>query len=125
MSTMNSDQVFSMVRQMMTALSGVLLGSLEANLQNLVISLVPLAASVTWSLWRNLDNTYDLVFSAMRQAVLAVGAYAAAKGWLAASQVEYLAGAVFAVISSVMSFWFYRDAPGPLLPGTTITDDPE
>lgn len=120
MGNMNSDQVFSMVRQLMTVLSGVLLGALETNLQNLVIGLVPLVASVTWSLWRNLDNAYDMVFSGMRQAVLIVGAYAVAKGWISDSQVQYLAGTVFTVLSSVLSFWFYRDAPGPNLPGSTV-----
>ena len=120
MGNMNSDQVFSMVRQLMTVLSGILLGALEMNLQNLVVGLVPLVASVTWSLWRNLDNAYDMVFSGMRQAVLIVGAYAVAKGWISDSQVQYLAGTVFTVLSSVVSFWFYRDAPGPNLPGTTI-----
>ena len=122
MGNMNSDQVFSMVRQLMTVLSGILLGTLETNLQNLVVGLVPLVASVTWSLWRNLDNAYDLVFSGMRQAVLVVGAYAVAKGWIADSQVQYLAGTVFTVLSSAISFWFYGNAPGPLLPGTTIVD---
>lgn len=120
MGNMNSDQVFSMVRQLMTVLSGILLGALEMNLQNLVVGLVPLVASVTWSLWRNLDNAYDMVFSGMRQAVLIVGAYAVAKGWISDSQVQYLAGTVFTVLSSVLSFWFYRDAPGPNLPGSTV-----
>lgn len=120
MGNMNSDQVFSMVRQLMTVLSGILLGALETNLQNLVVGLVPLVASVTWSLWRNLDNAYDMVFSGMRQAVLIVGAYAVAKGWISDSQVQYIAGTVFTVLSSVVSFWFYRDAPGPNLPGTTV-----
>jgi hypothetical protein len=121
---LNSDQVFSVARQIMTVFGAVVLGSLETNLQTLIIGVIPISISVIWSLWRNVDNGRDMVFSGMRQALLMVGAYAAARGWLSDQQVQYFAGAAFTLISSVMSFWFYRDAPGPLLPGTTIVDEP-
>lgn len=120
--TLTSDQTFSLMRQIMTVLGAVLLGSLEPNLQNLVIGIVPVVVSVAWSIWRNVDNLYDMVFAGMRQAVLIVGAFAVAKGWISDQQVQYLAGAVLAIISSVTSMWFYRKAPGPNLPGTTVVD---
>lgn len=118
----NSDQVFSMVRQTLTVLGAVLLATLPADLGNLVIALVPIVASVAWSLWRNTDNWRDMLFSGMRQAVLIVGAFAVGRGWVTDQMFQLMSGTVIAMLSSALSFWFYREAPGPLLPGTTIVD---
>lgn len=118
----NSDQVFSVVRQILTAAGALMLAVLPPDLMNLTIGIVPIVASVTFSLWRNADNARDMLFSGIRQILLALGAFAAGKGWITNEMVQWISGMGFAAISSMLSMWFYRDAPGPLLPGTTIVD---
>lgn len=121
----NSDQVFSSMRQVMTASGALLLAVLPADLTNLAIGIVPIVVSVLWSLWRNTDNISDMIFSGTRQVLLAVGAFAVGKGWISNDMLQWIAGTGFAAISSMLSMWFYRNAPGPLLPGTTIVDEPQ
>lgn len=118
----NSDQVFSAVRQTLTVVGALLLATLPADLMLLILGLVPMAASVIWSIWRNADNWQDMLFSAMRQAVLIVGALAVGRGWITDQMFQLMSGTIVAFMSSALSFWFYRNAPGPILPGTTIVD---
>lgn len=119
----NSDQVFSYARQFLSVAGAMLLIVLPQDITNVVIALVPMAVSVIWSMWRNADNMLDMLFSFMRQAVLIVGALAVARGWVSDQWFQFIAGTGMAAVSSMLSMWFYRAAPGPELPGTTIVDE--
>lgn len=120
----NSDQLFSLLRQILTALSAFAIahGWYAEDVSQMILAGVPAAASFVWGLWANVDNAKDMVFSGMRNLLVAVGVFAAARGWITAETVQSLTGIMTAILSSVLSMWFYRNEPGPNLPGTTVVD---
>jgi hypothetical protein len=123
--SMNGDQVFALVRGLLTIVGSTYLAAYGQDVQGLVVGIVPIAVSVIWALWRNVDNKLDMLSSGLRQIIYIASGFAVGKGWVTDQTAQYIAGVVLYVCTQVISQMFYRDAPGPILAGTTIVDPPK
>lgn len=122
MFNLNRDQVFSLTNHFI-GIAGVFLatnGGLSADMQALILGALTATLSAIVSVWFNYGNLLDQVTSATRKVLMAVGAYSTAKGWISGDQVAAWSGPVLMAATLFWSQFFYRDAPGPDLPGTTI-----
>lgn len=118
----NRDQVFSLTNHMI-GIVGVFLatnGALSDDMILQVLGALTAIASTGISVWFNAGNVLDQVTSATRKVLVAIGTYAAAKGWVSGDQVAAWTGPILMAATIFWSQFFYRDAPGPDLPGTTI-----
>lgn len=120
--SMNTDQVFALVRGLLTVVGATYLTAWGKDYQDLFVGSVPIVVSVIWALWRNTDNKLDMLSSGLRQLIYIASGFAVGRGWITSETAQYLAGVVLYVCTQVISQMFYRNAPGPALPGTTIVD---
>lgn len=123
---MNRDQAFSTLNHMI-AIAGALLatnGGLAEDTQQLIIGFVAAAGSLGLSAWFNVDNLADVATSTFRKVIMLGGTYAVGHGWVSNSTMEILAGILLMGATYAWSMFFYRNEPGPNLPGTTIVDPP-
>lgn len=127
LSKINSDQAFSFLNTVLTVLGTLLAtnGALSNDMQQLVMGAVTTLATFAVAWWFNAGNIADQATSALRKLLVVFGTYATARGWVTAEQVQSWSGPVMTVAAMVWSWWFYRDDPGPNLPGTTIVDEPK
>lgn len=118
----NSDQAFSFLNTAFTVLGTLLAtnGALSADLQQIIMGVVTTVATFGVAWWFNTGNLADQATSMLRKLLVVFGTYATARGWVTAEQVQSWTGPILTIGSLVWSWWFYRDAPGPNLPGTTI-----
>jgi hypothetical protein len=122
MFNLNRDQVFSLTNHFI-GIAGVFLatsGGMTADMQVLILGAITATMSAVISVWFNTGNLLDQVTSATRKVFMAVGSYATMKGWISGEQVASWSGPVLMAATLFWSQFFYRDAPGPDLPGTTI-----
>lgn len=118
----NRDQVFSLTNHLI-GIVGVFLatnGALTDDMVQQIMGALTAIASTGISVWFNSGNVLDQVTSATRKVLVAIGTYAAAKGWVSGDQVAAWTGPILMAATIFWSQFFYRDAPGPDLPGTTI-----
>jgi hypothetical protein len=119
---MNRDQVFSLTNHVI-GIMGTLLaanGSMSDDLQQQILGALTAVASTGISVWFNYGNLLDQVSSATRKVLVIIGTYAAAQGWITGDQVQAWSGPIMVAATLFWSQFFYRDEPGPDLPGTTI-----
>ena len=118
----NRDQVFSLTNHVI-GIVGVMLathGALSDAMVQQILGALTAVASTGISIWFNAGNVLDQVTSATRKVLVAIGTYAAAKGWVTGDQIAAWTGPILMAATILWSSFFYRDAPGPDLPGTTI-----
>ena len=118
----NRDQVFSLTNHLI-GIVGVFLatnGALTDDMVQQIMGVLTAIASTGISVWFNSGNVLDQVTSATRKVLVAIGTYAAAKGWVSGDQVAAWTGPILMAATIFWSQFFYRDAPGPDLPGTAI-----
>jgi hypothetical protein len=118
----NRDQVFSLTNHVI-GIVGVMLatnGALSDDMVQQILGALTAVASTGISIWFNAGNVLDQVTSATRKVLVAIGTYAAAKGWVTGDQIAAWTGPILMAATILWSSFFYRDAPGPDLPGTTI-----
>lgn len=118
----NRDQAFSLTNHLI-GIVGVFLatnGALTDDMVQQIMGVLTSIASTGISVWFNSGNVLDQVTSATRKVLVAIGTYAAAKGWISGDQVAAWTGPILMAATIFWSQFFYRDAPGPDLPGTTI-----
>jgi hypothetical protein len=119
---MNRDQVFSLTNHVI-GIMGTLLaanGSMTADMQQQILGLLTVISSTVISVWFNHGNILDQITSATRKVLVIIGTYAAAQGWITGDQVQAWSGPIMVAATLFWSQFFYRDEPGPDLPGTTI-----
>lgn len=118
----NRDQAFSLTNHLI-GIVGVFLatnGAITDDMVQQIMGVLTSIASTGISVWFNSGNVLDQVTSATRKVLVAIGTYAAAKGWISGDQVAAWTGPILMAATIFWSQFFYRDAPGPDLPGTTI-----
>ena len=118
----NRDQVLSLTNHVI-GIVGVMLatnGALSDDMVQQILGALTAVASTGISIWFNAGNVLDQVTSATRKVLVAIGTYAAAKGWVTGDQIAAWTGPILMAATILWSSFFYRDAPGPDLPGTTI-----
>ena len=126
LSKMNRDQAFSLLNHMI-AIAGTMLatqGGLADDTQMLVVGILATVGSLGLSMWFNVDNLADMATSSFRKLIMIGGTYATARGYIDAEMMAKIAGPLLMGAMLVWSQFFYRDAPGPNLAGTTIVDPP-
>lgn len=119
---LNRDQVFALTNHFI-GIAGIFLatsGGLSADMQQVILGATASVLSAIVSVWFNYGNLLDQVTSATRKVLMAIGSYAAAKGAISGDQVAAWTGPVMMAATMFWSMFFYRTAPGPDLPGTTI-----
>lgn len=121
-SGMNTDQVFALMRGLMTLVGSTYIAAYGKDVESLFVGGIPIIVSVAWALWRNADNKFDMLSSGLRQLVYMAAGFASGRGWVSDQTAQYLAGVILFVCTQTVSQLFYRNAPGPALAGTTITD---
>lgn len=120
---LNSDQAFSLLNNAIAMVGTVLAtnGALSADVQQIIIGVVTTVGSFALAWWLNDGNILDQAHSAFRKLLFVFGTFATTRGWVTAEQVQAWSGPVLAIATVVWGQWFYRDAPGPNLIGTTVT----
>lgn len=120
---MNRDQAFSLLNHAIAA-AGMLLatnGALAQDTQQLIIGIFASVGSLALSVWFNVDNLADIATSTFRKLIMLGGTYAVAHGAIDKQTMSILAGMILQGATIIWSMFFYRDAPGPNLLGTTVT----
>lgn len=126
LSKMNRDQAFSLLNHAIGA-AGMLLatsGAFALDTQQLIIGIMACVGSLALSAWFNVDNLADLATSTFRKLIMLGGTYAVAHGIVDKQTMSVIAGFILQVATLAWAMFFYRDAPGPNLAGTTIVDPP-
>lgn len=119
----NIDQVMSLGNHAVGILAAVMLSfGVAGDVSDLATGVFLAVFSFVVGIWMNGDNVLDALQSTMRKALAMVLAFAAARGWLSAEYTEAILNTVGTIIPIVWSLLFYRSAPGPNFPGTTIVD---
>lgn len=123
---MNGDQLLSLGNYALAALGALLMAwGVAGDELKLAQGTFAALASLAVAIWMNVGNLYDLILSVGRRLVMIVFAYATAKGWLTESVAATAVNFAGMILPVLLSQWFYRDKPGPNLPGTTIIDPPK
>lgn len=120
----NIDQVMSLGNHAVGILAAVMLSfGIAGDVADLATGVFLAVFSFAVGIWMNGDNVLDALQSTMRKALTMVLAFAAARGWLSAEYTEAILNTVATVLPIVWSMLFYRSAPGPNFPGTTVVDN--
>lgn len=118
----NRDQAFSLTNHVI-GIVGTLLaanGAMSEDIQQQILGALTAIASTGISIWFNAGNVLDQVSSATRKVLVIIGTYGTARGWITGDQVQAWSGPVMVAATLFWSQFFYRDEPGPDLPGTTV-----
>lgn len=119
----NIDQVMSFGNHLVGILAAIMLSfGVSGDIANLATGVFLAAFSFAVGVWMNGDNALDALQSAMRKALAMVLAFSASRGWLSAEYTPAILNTVATILPIVWSMLFYRNAPGPNFPGTTIVD---
>ena len=119
----NIDQVMSLGNHAVGVLAAVLMAwGIGTDITNLVTGVFLAAFSFAVGVWMNGDNLFDSVQSIMRKVLAMVLAFAAVRGWIREDWIPAITTTLATSLPIIWSMLFYRDAPGPNFPGTTIVD---
>lgn len=122
---LNGDQVLSLGNYALAGLGAALAGwGLGANETHLATGMFAIVMSFGIAIWMNGENLFDVVTSLMRRCLMVLGIFGVAKGWISETTAVTMVNSAMALLPVVWAMWFYRDEPGPNLPGTTIVDVP-
>lgn len=125
-SKLNRDQAFSLLNHLIGAAGAVLAtsGAFSEDTQMLIIGMLAGTGSLILSVWFNVENLADVATSTFRKLIMLGGTYAVAHGAISEHGMEIIAGVLLQGATLAWSMFFYRDAPGPNLLGTTVVDPP-
>lgn len=125
-SKLNRDQAFSLLNHLIGAAGSLLAtsGAFADDTQMLIIGMLAGTGSLILSVWFNVENLADVATSTFRKLIMLGGTYAVARGAISQSAMEVLAGIMLQGATIAWALFFYRDAPGPNLIGTTVVDAP-
>ena len=122
---LNGDQMLSLGNYLLAGLGALLMHwGVQGDELNLAQGLFAIVMSIGLGVWMNAGNTYDIVMSVARRTLMILGVYGVAKGWVSQDTALTIVNAVIGFLPVALSMWFYRDAPGPNLAGTTVVDAP-
>jgi len=118
---LNMDQMVSLGNHLLGFVAALLLSwGVAGDLVDLATGVFATIITVSVSIWMNADNAFDAVQSVMRKCLMMVGVFAAGRGWVSAETGTMLVGTIMGLLPVAWSMLFYRDAPGPNFPGTTV-----
>lgn len=121
----NSDQILSLSNYVLGFIAALLMGwGVGVDDTKFAVGLLACVLSFGLAIWMNAASVHDALFSIGRRVVMMIGAFLVAKGWLTDTQAVQAVNLTLTVLPVFLSMWFYSDAPGPNLPGTTIVDPP-